>query len=291
VIHLLALALASTVVASDAEVRVVEYLRANVTPGEPVVVSRLVNEVFTAPEEREVLNRLFGTFFKIPLYIAQYHESEGHPPTLAELSEQFRFGVPGEADVLLRIMESDPRVPRFFERDPGSGEIVRVDVAAITAHPKFGNALERTLGGWVGQPIPAFSLTGPEGAAVSAESLHGQPYLLYFWFSGCPPCVLTAPRLVELEGRHANDGLVIVGVNADRVLEVPVTDDERRAYARKVGMDFPLVHLTPVAHEAFGSVGIFPTIFAVDRTGRIARHLVNAPGLEILEEAAQAILR
>ena len=46
--------------ASDAEVRVVEYLKANVTPGERVVVSTLVNEVFTDPEEREVLSRLFA---------------------------------------------------------------------------------------------------------------------------------------------------------------------------------------------------------------------------------------
>ena len=42
--------------APPAEVRVVEYLKANVRPGQPVVVSELYNTVFTGPEERTALN-------------------------------------------------------------------------------------------------------------------------------------------------------------------------------------------------------------------------------------------
>ena len=285
-----ALVMLSTAGASVAEVRVVEYLKANVEPGKPVVVSRLVNQVFTSPEERKVLDRLFGTFFKIPLYVAQHQQAAGRPPTLDELSEQFRFHVPGEADVLLRILESDPRVPRFMERDPDTGEITRVDVAAITAHPKFGKDLERSLGGWVGRAAPAFSLSTQQGEIVSSKSLAGRPYLLYFWFSGCPPCMQTTPLLVTLHRQHAEAGLTVVGANADDVLEIGVSNEEREAYAHKVGMGFPLVRLTPEVHEAFGSVSIFPTIFVVDRAGNIVRQLVNAPGAEALEEAASAVL-
>jgi hypothetical protein len=96
------------------ETRVVEYLKAHVRAGERVVVSDLYNRVFTAPDERAVLNHLFNVFFKIPLFAAQYQKAAGRPPTLAELSEQFRFQVPGEADVMLRIMEADlRRLARF----------------------------------------------------------------------------------------------------------------------------------------------------------------------------------
>ena len=59
---------------------------------------------------------------------------------------------------MLRIMESDPRMPTFITRDAATGEITRVDVEAILAHPKFGKALERTITGWEGQPAPAFSV-------------------------------------------------------------------------------------------------------------------------------------
>ena len=77
---MLALLLAAAVAApqaSPAEVKVVEYLKDHVRPGERVVVSELYNEVFTGDAERAVLNRLFNTFFKLPLYLAQYQKAAG----------------------------------------------------------------------------------------------------------------------------------------------------------------------------------------------------------------------
>src|ERR1051325_6121557 len=100
---------------TDAETRIVEYLKANVQPGKPVIVSEL-NKMFSAPDEQKVLNRLFNTFFKIPMFIVQYNTSTEKVPTLRELAEQFNFNVPGEADVMLRIMDSDPRIPKFLTR-------------------------------------------------------------------------------------------------------------------------------------------------------------------------------
>ena len=61
--------------ASPIETRIVEYLKANVTPGKPVVVSELYNNVFKTPEEQKVLERLYNTFFKIPMFIVQYNTS------------------------------------------------------------------------------------------------------------------------------------------------------------------------------------------------------------------------
>jgi thiol-disulfide isomerase/thioredoxin len=283
--------LAASPAPADPEARVVEYLRQNVKPGQRVIVSDLVNNVFTTNEERAALNRLFATFFKVPLFAAQYQKSAGRPPTLAELSEQFRFQIPGQADVLLRVMESDPRVPKFLERDPKTGEITRVDVDAVMAHPRFGKLLERSIAGFEGQPAPAFSLTGLEGSAISTESLKGKPYLLYFWFSNCPPCVRIAPLLVELRQAHAGKGFEIIGVNADRILEIPTDDAERAAYAAKTGIRFPQAHLTLEMQAAYGQVSVFPTLFFVDRQGKIVKHLVNIQTKAALDEAIQLTLR
>ena len=237
--------------APPAEARVVEYLKANVKPGQPVVVSELYNTVFTGPEERAALNRLFNTFFKMPLYLAQQQKAAGKPPTLAEISEQFRFQVPGEADVMLRIMESDPRMPKFMTRDAATGEITSVDVEAILAHPKFGKALERTITGWEGQPAPAFSVTTYDGKPLVSESLAGKPHLLYFWFTGCPPCVRTSPLLAELDRAYAAKGFRIVGLNADRVLEIPTTDAGPRGLREEERLG---VHAR--AHDAGGAGGL-----------------------------------
>jgi thiol-disulfide isomerase/thioredoxin len=270
---------------SAAEARVVEYLKSHVRPGEPVVVSELYNSVFTAPEERAALDRLFDTFFKIPLYAARQQRTTGRPPSLAEIGEQFHFLVPGETELMLRIMESDPRMPRFLERDARTGEITRVDVEAVLAHPRFGRALERTIAGWEGRAAPAFETTTADGRPLRSADLAGTPHLVYFWFSGCPPCLRTAPLLAELDRVYAPKGLRIVGLNADRALELPYGDAERRAYAAAEGLTFTMAEATPAVLEAYGGVSVYPTIFVVDAKGTVVRQLVNAPDRATLEAA------
>ena len=70
---------------SDREVerKIIEYLKVNLKAGQPVIVSKLHNEVFTSPEERKALDRLYNIFFKVPAYIAEYYASSHKPPTLA----------------------------------------------------------------------------------------------------------------------------------------------------------------------------------------------------------------
>ena len=278
-------ALALVTPQQDAEARVVEYLKANVKPGEPVMASRLANEVFTAPDERKALDRLFKTFFKVPLYLAQHRKSAGRPPTLAEISEQFAFRVPGEADVMLRIMESDPRLPRFFTRDAKTGELATVDVDAILADARFGKAIERSLSGLEGQPAPAFATTSFAGDAYASAALAGKPHVVYFWFTGCPPCVQTAPVLDE---RARAAGITVVAANADRALELGVSDEERGAYAAKL-KGLTMVHATAEMQAAFGGVGVYPTLFFVDKAGVVKRQLVSRQDRTSLDAALAVI--
>jgi thiol-disulfide isomerase/thioredoxin len=272
---------------ADPETRVVEYLKANVRPGERVVVSDLYNRVFTGPEERAVLNRLFNDFFKIPLFAAQYQKSQGRPPSLADISEQFHFQIPGETEAMLRIMEADPRIPKFLRRDPSTGEILSVDVAAILNDPRFGKLLERTVTGWEGKAAPSFSIKTWDGKVLTSQGMG--PYVLYFWFTNCPPCMKTAPLLVELQ--KAYPSLQIIGANADRVLELPFSEESRIAYARAQKIPFPLADLTPEMQEGFGNVSVFPTLFFVDRKGIVVKQLVSFQEKKVLEEAIRSALR
>jgi thiol-disulfide isomerase/thioredoxin len=283
----LALALALVTPQPDAETRVVLYLKANVKPGEPVMASRLANEVFTAPDERKALDRLFKTFFKIPLFLAQHRKAAGRPPTLAEISEQFAFRVPGEADVMLRIMESDPRLPKFFARDAKTGEITSVDVEMILADARFGKAIERSLSGLEGQPAPAFATTTLAGAPYASSALSGKPHVLYFWFSHCPPCVQTAPVLDE---RARAAGVTVVAANADRVLELGVADEERAVYSAKYP-GLTAVHATADMQTAYSGVAAYPSLFFVDKAGVVKRQLVNRQDRASLDAALAAIAK
>ncbi|HVQ27392.1 MAG TPA: TlpA disulfide reductase family protein, partial [Planctomycetota bacterium] len=111
-----------------------------------------------------------------------------------------------------------------------------------------------------------------------------------FWFTNCPPCVRTSPLLAELDRTYAAKGFRIVGLNADRVLELPYGDDERRDYAAKQGLAFTLAHLTPSVQEAYGSVSVFPTFFFVDRKGTIVKQFVNQQDKAALETALRLAL-
>jgi thiol-disulfide isomerase/thioredoxin len=277
--------------ASPVEARIVEYLKANVTPGKPVVVSELYNNVFKTPEEQKALEHLYNTFFKIPMFIVQYNTASKRIPTLKELSEQFNFNVPGEADVILRVMESDPRVPKFIERDPKTGEITKVDIDKIKASPQFSRVLDRTIAGWEGKEEPAFSITTYDGKAVTSAELAGQPHLVYFWFTNCPPCVKTSPLVAELYNKYAAKGFKIVGANADKVLELPYDDKVRADYSKKYGFNFTLAHLNPQMQQNYGGVTVFPTMFFVDKTGTIVKHFVNFQDKATLESAILATLK
>ena len=125
----------------DPETRIIAYLKENIRPGQPVLVTELYNNVFTSPEEREALQRLYDISFKIPASAAEIYTKRGKIPTLEELSNQFQLTIPGEIDVLLRAIESDPRVPKFFERDATTGEITRIDVGRIASDERFGRPL------------------------------------------------------------------------------------------------------------------------------------------------------
>ena len=277
--------------AQDAETRIVIYLKSNVTPGKPIVVSQLYNEVFKTPEERKVLDRLFNTFFKIPMFIVQYNAGTKKIPTLGELAEQFNFKIPGEADLMLRIMESDPRIPKFIERNPRTGEITKVDIDAIKSSRQFGSAVDRTIAGWEGRETPPFAIAAYDGKPVASDQLAGKPHLVYFWFTDCPPCVKTAPLLAELDRKYTPQGFRIIGANADRVLELPYDDKKRADYSRKYGFKFTNAHVTPQMQQAYGGVSVFPTMFFVNKQGIVVKHFVNFQQKETLEAAIQAALK
>ena len=127
---------------ADLEARVVAYLNETVTPGKPVLVTDLYNNVFTTPEEQQAVKRLYDALFELPAFVAMTQIDTGKIPSNKEITSHFNFQVPGTTEVLLRVLESDPRVPRFFERDSSTGEITAVNVDVIRNADRFGKPFQ-----------------------------------------------------------------------------------------------------------------------------------------------------
>jgi peroxiredoxin len=276
---------------TTAEARVLDYIRTHLQPGQPLMVTDLYNRVFTQPDERQALNKLYNAFFRIPLFVANYQEKFKSPPSLAVIAEQFDLHTPGAADILLRVMESDPRVPRFLTRDPKTGEITHVDVESIKGDPKFGQALDRQIGGWEGKPAPDAALARVEGGNLRLSDLKGKVTLLEIWFTGCPPCMQEAPALVSLNRELSPRGLLIVGANADRVLGLDYDDSVRQHYVQEHHISYPVVNWTTESDHAYGGISIFPTLFLIDRQGVVRDHWIGYVPIDTLRKSIVEILR
>jgi thiol-disulfide isomerase/thioredoxin len=268
----------------------VDYMIKHVEPGKPFIVSELYNNVFTGAEERKALDRLLNVFFKIPLFIVQHKAATDRIPTLEDIGRQFNLRIPGEVQVLLLIMENDPRIPKFITRDPKSGEITNVDIEAVRKDKRFNQAVERTLAGWTGRKAPLFTIDLFDGRKLSSADLTGKNYLLYFWFSGCPPCMKISPQLVRLQEKYGRDDFTIIAVNADRFLGLDTTDQERASYVRKVGFRFPVGHLSKEMQEAYGNIGVYPAFFLVDSAGIINKNYIGYQAPEALDEDIKHLL-
>lgn len=271
-----------------AEERIIGFLKTHLKPGQAVLITEL-HQRFTEPEERRVLSRLYNVFFKVPHFVAQYYAAHRKPPRLREIAEQFNLRIEGEVDVILRIVEYDRRVPRFFERDPDSGEIASVDLERIKADPRFNKVVERSIAGWEGKKAPQFTVRLLDGAELRLDSSQGTR-LVYFWFTHCPPCVKITPHLVSLQEQFGPQDFTVISLNADRVLDLGYPDSERAAYLDKHKINFPVGHLTAEVQEAYGGIQLFPSLFLVDRDGLIRHHFVNYQDQATLEKAIRTVL-
>ena len=276
---------------SAAETRVLDYIREHLQPGKPLIVTDLYNNVFTQPDERQALDKLYRAFFRIPLFVANYQEKFGSPPSLKIIAEQFDLGSPAAAEVLLRVMESDPRVPRFLTRHPQTGEITRVDVEKIKADPKFGQALDRQIGGWEGKAAPDFTLARLGGGDVHLHDLAGKVVLLEVWFTGCPPCMQEAPVLGTLDRKLSARGLAIIGANADRALGLTYDDGVRQQYVQEHHIAYPIVHWTRESDQAYGGIAVFPMLFLIDQKGLVRAHWIGYVQLDDLRKAVSRVLQ
>ncbi len=254
-----------------------------------VTFSKLHNDPRFGPEERAFLGRLYETFFQIPVFLKAQHAAGGKIPTRQQIGDNFRI-TRDSVELLLRVMEMDARMPQLFSRDSATHEILSIEPEAITAFvTRRGGSVKVTS--WEGEALPDFELERiDQTGSLSRADLEGQGSLIYFWFSGCPPCVRIAPHLAELDKTFRSSGFHMVGFNADKVLSIPTTDKKRKAYLAKTETTYPNLHLTQETLEAFGNVNVYPTLFINGSDLRIRGHLINYQDLETLEAAIREVI-
>ena len=74
---------------------------------------------------------------------------------------------------------------------------------------------------------------GPNGESVVLATWRGQPLLVNFWATWCPPCVRELPLLNAFQRAHAARGWQVLGLAVDQPSAV-------RGFLQKLPLDFPV---------------------------------------------------
>jgi cytochrome c biogenesis protein CcmG, thiol:disulfide interchange protein DsbE len=119
----------------------------------------------------------------------------------------------------------------------------------------------------IGRLAPDFTVTDLEGTPIRLADLRGRPVVVNFWASWCGPCVEEFPLLRDAAERHADHGLVVVGIVYRDRSEAARTFMERNGASWAAAMD-----PDETVAQAYGVLGP-PETFFIGRDGTImARH-------------------
>jgi len=136
----------------------------------------------------------------------------------------------------------------------------------------------------IGGVAPDFVLADLDGNPVRLAELRGQPVIVNFWASWCVPCVEEFPLLRAAADRHAEAGLVVVGiVYRDR------SEAARDFMARNGATWDAAMDPGERVAQAYGILGP-PETFFIGRDGTIVARQLGQFSAASLDENVAAII-
>lgn len=136
----------------------------------------------------------------------------------------------------------------------------------------------------LGQTAPKLDIELVDGEMLTARQLEGKVVVHLFWATWCPVCRSELPFYRKLHDTYNARGLVVVAVSLD--------EDRREVseFWRQHGYTFPVAMRSDDIRRHFGRITGTPTLYLVDRNGKVHfKHLGALPQGQ-LEEQIMALL-
>ncbi len=117
----------------------------------------------------------------------------------------------------------------------------------------------------VGDSAYNFDLPDLDGQRVTLAEFSGQPVVINFWATWCPPCRIEMPEFQRAYEAYQEENLVILAINEAEESEVV-----RSFFYDEMGYTYtPLLDEEGEVAQAYGAVGL-PSTFFVDASGEVS---------------------
>ena len=129
------------------------------------------------------------------------------------------------------------------------------------------------------RPAPAWSVTLPDGRALTSEELKGKVVLVNFWATWCPYCRKEKPVIEAFWHDYQDKNFEVISISIDD------SPEKIAAWMQDKGYAFMAAPTNASVVAAFGSVTSVPTSFIIDADGHIRHKIagqVHYPRLEKL---------
>ncbi len=141
------------------------------------------------------------------------------------------------------------------------------------------------------------SATAPEFAAgawinsepLTLKALRGRVVLVEFWTFGCYNCRNTLPAVKKWDAQYREKGLTVVGVHSPEFDREKKIENVRREVA-SLGIQFPVVTDNEFETWRAYKVEAWPTIFVLDKSGRVRGKQVGEGAYAQTEQLIQKLL-
>ena len=120
----------------------------------------------------------------------------------------------------------------------------------------------------VGDTIRTFTLPDMKGAPQTLPQ--GQPMLVNFWATWCPPCRQEMPDMIRLYHTYQKQGLKIVAVSVDE------NSTQLHDFVTEYQVPFEVLNDADSAVSSSYGVFRYPETFLVDKHGVVQAHLIGA---------------
>jgi thiol-disulfide isomerase/thioredoxin len=120
----------------------------------------------------------------------------------------------------------------------------------------------------VGAPAPALVGQTIDGKPFDLAKLRGHVVVANVWATWCTPCRVEMPTLDAFSKAHQAQGVVLVGLSADRPSDAATVDRVMSSFS------YPAILLKTAKTDGFTPPNVLPVTYVIDAKGIVRAALI-----------------